>query len=107
VSVVSQFTLSYSLQLGDALPNSPLLVLLQFLDPNVLFGYMDEKRFTPLYLMVDVADPSVITTHENQLILAKQFIKHGANVNAAVTRPEGMDGETSNAYEEVICRTRN
>jgi ankyrin repeat protein len=35
-----------------------------------------------------MADPSDYSTHENQLILAKQLIAHGANVNA-VTRPEG------------------
>jgi hypothetical protein len=75
-------------------PNSPLLVLLQFVDPNVLFGHdhpslrEGEKRVTPLYFLADLADPSDYSTHVNQLILAKQLIKHGANVNA-VTTPEG------------------
>jgi hypothetical protein len=32
--------------------------------------------------LTDLADPSDYSTHENQLILAKQLIKHGANVNA-------------------------
>jgi hypothetical protein len=30
----------------------------------------------------DLADPYDYSTHENQLILAKQLIEHGANVNA-------------------------
>jgi hypothetical protein len=69
-------------------PNSPLLVLLQFVDPNVLSGDEDvplqegELRATPLHDLADVADPFDYSTHENQLILAKQLIEHGANVNA-------------------------
>jgi ankyrin repeat protein len=62
-------------------PNSPLLVLLQFVDPDVLFG--DEPlTFTPLHRLADLADPYDYSTHENQLILAKQLIEHGATVNA-------------------------
>jgi hypothetical protein len=75
-------------------PNSPLLVLLQFIDPNVLSG--DENapfqegiaRQTPLHDLGELAAPSEFSTHENQLILAKQLIEHGANVNAA-TNPQG------------------
>jgi hypothetical protein len=69
-------------------PNSPLLVLLEFVDPNVLTGDDDtpldegEVRVTPLHHSADLADPSDYSTHENQLILAKQLIEHGANVNA-------------------------
>jgi hypothetical protein len=69
-------------------PNSPLLVLLQFVDPNMLPGHEHEplregeNRVTPLHLLADLADPSDCATHENQLILAKQLIEHGANVNA-------------------------
>jgi hypothetical protein len=68
-------------------PNSPLLVMLHFVDPNVLSGDEHEpleegdKRFTPLHMMVELADPSDYSTHKNQLILAKQLIEHGANVN--------------------------
>jgi hypothetical protein len=75
-------------------PNSPLLVLLQFVDPNVLSGYeheplpAGEARATPLHMLAELADPSDYSTHENQLILAKQLIEHGANVNA-VTNPRG------------------
>jgi hypothetical protein len=73
-------------------PNSPLLVMLQFVDPNVLSGYdgvplqQGETRATPLYDLAGLADPSDYLTHENQLILARQLIEHGANVNA-VTIP--------------------
>jgi hypothetical protein len=62
-------------------PNSPLLVMLQFVDPNELFG-SPETRFTPLHILADLADPKDCSTHKKQLILAKQLIEHGANVNA-------------------------
>jgi hypothetical protein len=35
-----------------------------------------------LYMLADLADPVDYSTHVNQLILAKQLIEHGANVNA-------------------------
>jgi hypothetical protein len=66
-------------------PNSPLLVMLQFLDPNVLNEESYDSTLqpvTPLFIVADLADSSVYTTHKNQLILAKQLIEHGANVNA-------------------------
>jgi hypothetical protein len=75
-------------------PNSPLLVLLQFVDPDVLLGDQDKPlkegatRQSPLHFLADLADPSDYSTHENQLILAKQLIEHGANVNA-VSSPHG------------------
>jgi hypothetical protein len=74
-------------------PNSPLLVLLQFVNPKVLSGDEDAqlqegaKRYTALHMLVELADPFQYSTHENQLILAKQLIEHGANVNA-VTSPD-------------------
>jgi hypothetical protein len=83
-------------------PNSPLLVMLQFVDPNVLIGpkvligrdedealQEGQKIVTPLHLLTELAHPIDYSTHENQLILAKQLIKHGANVNA-LTRPKGV-----------------
>jgi hypothetical protein len=70
-------------------PNSPLLVLLQYVDPNMVFlGDEDlpleegDTRETLLHYSADLADPSDYSTHENQLILAKQLIENGANVNA-------------------------
>jgi hypothetical protein len=75
-------------------PNSPLLVLLKFVDPNVLTGDEDaplqegETRVTLLRVLAYLADPFDYSTHENQLILAKQLIEHGANVNA-VSIPHG------------------
>jgi hypothetical protein len=74
-------------------PNSPLLVLLQFVDPNVLSGVdrplnENEHRETPLHRLADLANHIDYSTHENQLILARQLIEHGANVNA-VSIPSG------------------
>jgi CRISPR/Cas system-associated endoribonuclease Cas2 len=60
-------------------PNSPLLVMLQFVDPNVKDGD-EEMSMTPLHHLADLADPFDYSAHENQLILAKQLIDHGANV---------------------------
>jgi hypothetical protein len=75
-------------------PNSQLLVLLRFVDPNVLCGRESpplqegEVRATPLHILADLAAPSDVSTHDNQLVLAKQLIEHGANVNA-VSGPWG------------------
>jgi hypothetical protein len=75
-------------------PNSPLLVLLQFIDPNKLSGYDDapsqegETRATPLHMLADLADPFDYSTHENQITLAKQLIEHGASVNAETRQTE-------------------
>jgi hypothetical protein len=66
-------------------PNSPLLVLLQFVDPSMLSGREGGQRATPLHHLADMADPRDYSTHNNQLILAKQLIEHGANVNAVST----------------------
>jgi hypothetical protein len=70
-------------------PNSPLLVLLQFVDPNELFGVSDSSA-TLIHDLADLADPVDYSTHVNQLILAKQLVEHGANVNVA----ENMQGMT-------------
>jgi hypothetical protein len=45
-------------------------------------------RITPLHHLADLADPFGYSTHENQLILAKQLIEQGANINA-VSNPYG------------------
>jgi hypothetical protein len=63
-------------------PNSPLLVMLQFVDPNELFGGEESSGATLLHMLADLADPVDYSTHVNQLILAKQLIERGANVNA-------------------------
>ena len=62
--------------------------MLHFVDPNVLSG--DEHaalreevtRATPLEGLADLIDPFDYSTNENQLILAKELIEGGANVNA-------------------------
>jgi hypothetical protein len=56
-------------------PNSPFLVMLQFVE-------------TSLHHLAFMADPFNYSTHKNQLILANQLIEHGANVNALSTKGE-------------------
>jgi hypothetical protein len=76
-------------------PSSPLLVMLQLVDPDVLSGTEDAPleegatRLTPLHKLTFLADPFEYSTHVNQLILAKQLIERGANVNA-LTIPQGQ-----------------
>jgi hypothetical protein len=54
----------------------------------VLFGH-EETSTTPLHYLADLADPFDYSTHVNQLILAKQLIERGANVNV-LSSPHGM-----------------
>jgi hypothetical protein len=92
-------------------PNSPLLVLLQFVDPSVLSRpsmlsrhealQEDQSSFTPLHLLAELLDPRDYLTHVNQLILAEQLIKHGANVNAA-SIPNGVTPLHSACYADVV-----
>jgi hypothetical protein len=53
-------------------------------------------NFTPLHT-ADLADPFDYSTHVNQLILAKQLVEHGANVNA-VEIPDGKRRCTMHAH---------
>jgi hypothetical protein len=102
-----QFLLSYSLQLllqSDSKmllwPNSPFLVMLQFLDPSMLSGYKGTS-ITPLHDLSARLDPSDYTTHVNQLILAKQLIEHGANVNA-ISIPQDITPLHRACYSGVV-----
>ncbi len=63
--------------------------MLQFVDPNVLFGD-EESSVTLLHNLADLTDPSEYSTQVNQLIQAQQLVEHGANVNA-VTSPNGAE----------------
>jgi hypothetical protein len=63
-------------------PNSPLLVLLQLVGPSVLFAGEVTRETPPLHLLADLADNFDYSSHVNQLILSKQLIDGGANVNA-------------------------
>jgi hypothetical protein len=78
-------------------PNS---LLLEFVDPNVLSGH-DEMKLLLLRRVADLSDPSDYPTHENQLILAKQLIDHGANVNAGWI-PEGASPLHNACYTAVV-----
>jgi hypothetical protein len=60
--------------------NSPLLVMLHLVDPDVLFE--NQESFVPLHHLPALAAPSDYSTHVNQLILAKQLIEHVVNANA-------------------------
>jgi hypothetical protein len=88
-------------------PNSPLLVVLQFVDRSVLTGDghapLDEGEIpvTPLHSLAELADPSDYSTHENQLILAKQLIEHGANVNV-LSSQQGTTPLHTACYSEVV-----
>jgi hypothetical protein len=67
-------------------PSSPLLVLLELVDPNALSGYQHlegDTEVTLLHHLAGVADPFNYSTHTNQLILAKQLVAYDANVNAS------------------------
>jgi ankyrin repeat protein len=55
--------------------------MLHFVSPLVMSGD-EEMRVTPLHYLADLADPVDYSTHEKQLILAKQLVEHGANVKA-------------------------
>jgi ankyrin repeat protein len=63
--------------------------MLQFVDPTVLSSNKDSSlqedgaRVTPLHHLADLLDPNDYSTHESQIILAKQLIGRGADVNAA------------------------
>jgi hypothetical protein len=100
-----QFSLHFLVRFSNSemlsWPNSPLPVMLEFIDPNVLFGQEGETRDTPLHHLAELADPFNYTTHENQLILAKQLIEHGASVNA-VSIPDGMTPLQKACYSGVV-----
>jgi ankyrin repeat protein len=90
-------------------PNIPLLVLLRFVDPNVLSGDKDEPlqegvdtdRVTLLHTLANLAAPSDYSTHGNQLILAKQLNEHGANVNA-VSSPHNRTPSHMACYTNTV-----
>jgi hypothetical protein len=82
-------------------PSSPLLVMLQFIDPNVLFGQEGRTKFTSLHVVAELADPFEYSTHENQLILARQLIEHGANINA-VSVPQGETALFGACFSENV-----
>jgi hypothetical protein len=81
-------------------PNSPLLVLLHFLDPNMLIGD-EEARVTLLHMLADLADPFDYSTHQNQLILAKQLIENGADVNVVSIPQSATPLQTACSWSNV------
>jgi hypothetical protein len=72
------------------LPTSPLKVALQFVDASVMSSpgpNLDDGRgYTPLHYLAQLSKPSKEHAVENQIILAKQLIEAGADVNARAQR---------------------
>jgi hypothetical protein len=81
-------------------PNSPLLVMLQYIDPNELFGG-EETSASLLHHLASLADPKDYSAHTNQLIIAKQLVEHGANVKT-VCIPLGMTPLHNACYSGVV-----
>jgi hypothetical protein len=70
-------------------PSNPFIVLLEFVDPDLLWESQekeDDMRSTMLHWLAEAADPNDIKVQENQLILGRLLIRRGANVNS-VTYP--------------------
>jgi ankyrin repeat protein len=64
-------------------PNSPLLVALRHgVDPDIYVSQDGSQRETILHMLARCAHAEDVVTHRHQLILARQLIEHGANVNA-------------------------
>jgi hypothetical protein len=87
-------------------PNSPLLVMLQLVDANAMPRdehdplQEGEMHFTPLHYLADLADPADYSTHENQLIVAKQLIEHGRRSQ----RQRFIDSTRHNAVAQCMLR---
>jgi hypothetical protein len=76
-------------------PNCPLLVLLKLVDEDAPLQE-GESIVTPLHSLADLA-----STHKDQLILAKQLIEQGANVNA-VSSPHGSMPLHNACYSSTV-----
>jgi hypothetical protein len=65
-------------------PNSPLRIMLQFVDANERWADSTEELATgptPLHRLSHEADPKDHAFHKNQVILGQQLFRHGANAN--------------------------
>jgi hypothetical protein len=67
-------------------PTPPLLQALLYVDTNMSTcserNVNDPKGFTALHYLAEMSDPRLECIAENQCILGRQRIEHGANVNA-------------------------
>jgi hypothetical protein len=70
-------------------PNSPLRIMLRFVDANVRFGAKMVTGPTPLHHLSYMANPNDHSFHKNQVILGQQLFRHGANANLADSFPAG------------------
>jgi hypothetical protein len=67
-------------------PNSPLRIMLQFVDANQRWADSQEELATgraPLHHLSYEVDPDDLSFHRNQVILGQQLFRHGANANLA------------------------
>jgi hypothetical protein len=65
-------------------PNSPLRIMLEFVDANVRREDSGQELATgptPLHHLTYEANPKDHTFHRNQVILGRQLFRHGANAN--------------------------
>jgi hypothetical protein len=85
--------------------NSPLRILLHFVDANVRWATAEEDPGedlatgpTLLHLLSHEADPYDHSVHRNQVILGQQLFRHGANPNL---------GTLSNGYSPlyIACKS--
>jgi hypothetical protein len=73
-------------------PNSPLRIMLQFVDTNARWANAEEEDSreemvrgpTPLHQLSCQADPQGRSFHKNQVILGQQLFRHGANANLRI-----------------------
>jgi hypothetical protein len=81
--------------------------MLEFVDPNVLSAddrarLVEGERNAPLlHMLASMVDHSDYSTHKNQLILAKQLIKGGADVKAS-TNPHGRTPLHNACYGDFV-----
>ena len=88
-------------------PTSPIVVLLESgVDPNALShpwgGPPDEGSSRPLHLLIDMTAPNM-DLMERQVIIAKQLIEAGADVNAVNAPGQGRNSPLHNACFSGEC----
>jgi hypothetical protein len=67
--------------------NSPLRIMLLFVDANVR---KLATGFAPLHHLSYQVDPKDHSFHRNQVILGQQLFRHGANANLVASLPDGI-----------------
>jgi hypothetical protein len=78
-------------------PNSPLRIMLYFVDANLELA----TGMTPLHHLSYQRDPKDHSFHKNQVILGQQLFRHGANANLG-TLPAGLTPLHSACNSSVV-----